>query len=68
MVPSHADNHYSKPIRRPALKQVLKKFSTIPEETETSSLTPTKSTPELNGDKTTDTSAEAPAVNGTTPT
>jgi len=39
-------NHFlSKPIRRPALKQVLKKFATIPEENETSSLT-RKSTPE----------------------
>ncbi|KAI1344922.1 osmosensing histidine protein kinase SLN1 [Xylariaceae sp. FL0016] len=35
----------SKPIRRPALKQVLKKFATIPEEPETASLT-RKSTPE----------------------
>jgi osomolarity two-component system sensor histidine kinase SLN1 len=35
---------YSKPIRRPALKQVLKKFATIPEETETSSLTNKSST------------------------
>jgi osomolarity two-component system, sensor histidine kinase SLN1 len=29
----------SKPIRRPALKQVLQRFATIPEETETSTLT-----------------------------
>ncbi|KAK1589684.1 hsp90-like protein [Colletotrichum navitas] len=35
----------SKPIRRPALKQVLKKFATIPEEPETTSLT-RKTTPE----------------------
>ena len=39
----------SKPIRRPALKQVLAKFATIPEEPETSSLTrrttPDKTTP-----------------------
>lgn len=39
----------SKPIRRPALKQVLEKFATIPEEPETSSLTqrttPEKTTP-----------------------
>ncbi|XDG04084.1 hypothetical protein ABKA04_003699 [Annulohypoxylon sp. FPYF3050] len=34
----------SKPIRRPALKQVLKKFATIPEEPETTS--PTKEIPE----------------------
>ncbi|ESZ91107.1 histidine kinase-group VI protein [Sclerotinia borealis F-4128] len=39
-------NHFlSKPIRRPALKQVLKKFATIPEETEDSPLT-RKNTPE----------------------
>jgi osomolarity two-component system sensor histidine kinase SLN1 len=35
----------SKPIRRPALKQVLAKFATIPEEPETSSLT-RKTTPD----------------------
>jgi osomolarity two-component system sensor histidine kinase SLN1 len=35
----------SKPIRRPALKQVLRKFATIPEEPETASLT-RKTTPE----------------------
>ncbi|PQE25483.1 Hsp90 protein [Rutstroemia sp. NJR-2017a BBW] len=42
---SGMDHFLSKPIRRPALKQVLKKFATIPEENETSSLT-RKSTPE----------------------
>ncbi|KAH8599329.1 histidine kinase-group VI protein [Bisporella sp. PMI_857] len=42
---SGMDEFLSKPIRRPALKQVLKKFVTIPEEPETSSLT-RKSTPE----------------------
>lgn len=36
----------SKPIRRPALKQVLKKFATIPEEPETASQLTRKSTPE----------------------
>lgn len=35
----------SKPIRRPALKQVLKRFATIPEEPETASLTQ-KTTPD----------------------
>ncbi|TVY82586.1 Two-component system protein B [Lachnellula suecica] len=35
---SGMDHFLSKPIRRPALKQVLKKFATIPEETETSSV------------------------------
>ncbi|KAI9643826.1 Histidine kinase osmosensor [Ciborinia camelliae] len=42
---SGMDHFLSKPIRRPALKQVLRKFATIPEETEDSSLT-RKSTPE----------------------
>ncbi|KAF4637618.1 hypothetical protein G7Y89_g452 [Cudoniella acicularis] len=41
---SGMDHFLSKPIRRPALKQVLKRFATIPEETETLSLTG-KSTP-----------------------
>lgn len=36
---SGMDMFLAKPIRRPALKQVLKKFATIPEEAETSSLT-----------------------------
>lgn len=36
----------SKPIRRPALKQVLKKFATIPEEPETASQSTRKSTPD----------------------
>jgi osomolarity two-component system sensor histidine kinase SLN1 len=36
----------SKPIRRPALKQVLRKFSTIPEEPETSSLSRKTTTPD----------------------
>ncbi|KAI0596322.1 osmosensing histidine protein kinase SLN1 [Biscogniauxia sp. FL1348] len=46
---SGMDEFLSKPIRRPALKQVLKKFATIPEEPETSSLgrrsTPEKGSP-----------------------
>ncbi|KAL2130845.1 hypothetical protein VTI74DRAFT_5866 [Chaetomium olivicolor] len=45
----------SKPIRRPALKQVLEKFATIPEEPETSSLgrktTPDKTSPVVTPDK-----------------
>jgi len=44
----------SKPIRRPALKQVLKRFATIPEEPETASLT-RKTTPD---------NADKPLVNG----
>ncbi|KAB5535128.1 hypothetical protein GE09DRAFT_1250170 [Coniochaeta sp. 2T2.1] len=45
----------SKPIRRPALKQVLKRFATIPEEPETASVLTPKTTPD-NPDK--------PLVNG----
>lgn len=46
----------AKPIRRPALKQVLQKFATIPEEPETSSIltrktTPDKTTPEMGTQK-----------------
>jgi osomolarity two-component system sensor histidine kinase SLN1 len=48
---SGMDEFLSKPIRRPALKQVLRKFATIPEEPETVSLsantTPDKTTPTL---------------------
>jgi len=44
---SGMDEFLSKPIRRPALKQVLKKFATIPEEPETASLLTKKTaTPE----------------------
>lgn len=39
----------AKPIRRPALKQVLKKFATIPEEPETASLSTRKTTPSESG-------------------
>lgn len=42
---SGMDEFLSKPIRRPALKQVLKKFATIEEEPETSSLTTKKTSP-----------------------
>ncbi|EOO02659.1 putative osmolarity two-component system protein sln1 protein [Phaeoacremonium minimum UCRPA7] len=42
---SGMDEFLSKPIRRPALKQVLQKFATIPEEPEKESLT-RKTTPE----------------------
>lgn len=45
----------AKPIRRPALKQVLQKFATIPEEPETASVLTKKSTPEAT------TPADAPA-------
>lgn len=39
----------AKPIRRPALKQVLKKFATIPEEPETASVLTRKTTPSESG-------------------
>jgi osomolarity two-component system sensor histidine kinase SLN1 len=41
----------SKPIRRPALKQVLQRFATIPEETETSTLTGKPSTEKRKSDE-----------------
>ncbi|OHW94880.1 osomolarity two-component sensor histidine kinase sln1 [Colletotrichum incanum] len=56
---SGMDEFLSKPIRRPALKQVLKKFATIPEEPETASLT-RKTTPERA------TPEKPKAANGTT--
>lgn len=43
---SGMDEFLSKPIRRPALKQVLKKFATIPEEPETTVSLSRKTTPE----------------------
>ncbi|KAI0847466.1 putative histidine kinase SlnCl1 [Daldinia vernicosa] len=73
----------SKPIRRPALKQVLKKFATIPEEPETASQLTRKSTPEKgdrpaavrppNGEtftssNSTPTLKERPVMNGVHPT
>lgn len=73
----------SKPIRRPALKQVLKKFATIPEEPETASQLTRKSTPEKghrpatvrppNGEASTPsdstpTPKERPIMNGVHPT
>ncbi|KAF7946987.1 uncharacterized protein EAE97_004236 [Botrytis byssoidea] len=64
---SGMDHFLSKPIRRPALKQVLKKFATIPEEIEDSSVT-RKSTPEREQaskkqHKNTSTSTSSPASN-----
>ncbi|KXX77326.1 Two-component system protein B [Madurella mycetomatis] len=49
-IESGMDEFLSKPIRRPALKQVLKKFSTIEEEPETGSLT-RKTTPSQTPEK-----------------
>lgn len=57
---SGMDEFLSKPIRRPALKQVLKKFATIPEEPETASLS-RKTTPEK------PTTAKPAAANGSGP-
>ncbi|KAL7622736.1 Histidine kinase osmosensor [Parahypoxylon ruwenzoriense] len=45
-IESGMNEFLSKPIRRPALKQVLKKFATIPEEPETASQSTRKSTPD----------------------
>ena len=56
---SGMDEFLAKPIRRPALKQVLKKFATIPEEPENALLT-RKSTPEKAAQAT-----EKPAVEQT---
>ncbi|KAH7149601.1 putative histidine kinase HHK5p [Dactylonectria estremocensis] len=46
-IDSGMDEFLSKPIRRPALKQVLKKFATIPEEPET----PSSVTDKINSEK-----------------
>jgi osomolarity two-component system sensor histidine kinase SLN1 len=54
----------SKPIRRPALKQVLAKFATIPEEPETSSLT-RKTTPDKTPAGTPTKETKDPLANGT---
>jgi osomolarity two-component system sensor histidine kinase SLN1 len=53
----------SKPIRRPALKQVLLKFATIPEEPETSSVT-RKTTPDKTPATTPEIEAKDPIANG----
>ncbi|KAN0112682.1 hypothetical protein V8E51_005633 [Hyaloscypha variabilis] len=65
---SGMDHFLSKPIRRPALKQVLKKFATIPEETETSSLTNKSSTAseqEVIGSSSKNDPRNLPLANGT---
>lgn len=54
----------SKPIRRPALKQVLAKFATIPEEPETSSLT-RRTTPDKTPVGTPENEAKDPIADGT---
>lgn len=55
----------SKPIRRPALKQVLAKFATIPEEPETSSSLTWKTTPEKTPVTTPGSEPKDPIGNGT---
>lgn len=80
-IDSGMDEFLAKPIRRPALKQVLKRFATIPEEIETAS-TMTKKTsshdkkqdktnddspPNGNVDKTTTYDEKSGLPNGTTP-
>ncbi|PVH74143.1 hypothetical protein DL98DRAFT_34611 [Cadophora sp. DSE1049] len=66
---SGMDMFLSKPIRRPALKQVLKKFATIPEETETSSVTNKSSTSPSEADPSSSSTKldqpTEPATNGT---
>ncbi len=57
---------HSKPIRRPALKQVLRKFATIPEESEPGSLTRRNTSDNL-GDESADghiSTEKFPKVNG----
>jgi osomolarity two-component system sensor histidine kinase SLN1 len=46
-IDSGMDEFLAKPIRRPALKQVLKKFATIPEEPETASVSTKKNSPNI---------------------
>ncbi|KAL2143712.1 hypothetical protein VTI28DRAFT_10076 [Corynascus sepedonium] len=55
----------SKPIRRPALKQVLAKFATIPEEPETSSSLTRKTTPDKTPVTTPGSEPNDPIGNGT---
>lgn len=69
---SGMDEFLSKPIRRPALKQVLQRFATIPEEPETASPTreptpvgsPTGATEDANIRRTAEVDTEKPHSNG----
>ena len=62
---SGMDEFLSKPIRRPALKQVLKKFATIEEEPgETGSLLTRRTTPEGTAGGTLDGVTQVNSVNG----
>lgn len=61
---SGMDEFLSKPIRRPALKQVLKRFATIEEEPETLSLRTPARTPEEKGDPLANGHAVHPDSNG----
>lgn len=63
---SGMDEFLSKPIRRPALKQVLQKFATIPEEPEKESLT-RKTTPEKTPADTTESLGLGPPSEGVSP-
>jgi len=61
-------NHFlSKPIKRPALKQVLQKFATIPEETDGSSVTGTSTTPDPETSAVTTSEQTTPLPNGSSP-
>ena len=67
---SGMDEFLSKPIRRPALKQVLKKFATIEEEPETSSLerrTPAQTPGEREGGDPLAAAGATPRTNGVAP-
>ncbi|KAK0388243.1 hypothetical protein NLU13_4488 [Sarocladium strictum] len=55
---SGMDEFLAKPIRRPALKQVLKKFATIPEEPETASLATRRTSPERSTGSTSTTASQ----------
>jgi osomolarity two-component system sensor histidine kinase SLN1 len=67
---SGMDEFLSKPIRRPALKQVLKKFATIEEEPETASLgkrTPAQTPGEREGGDPLAAQGGSPKMNGVAP-
>lgn len=67
---SGMDEFLSKPIRRPALKQVLRKFATIEEEPETSSLekrTPAHTPSEREGGDPLAAAGATPRINGVAP-
>lgn len=63
---SGMDMFLSKPIRRPALKQVLQKFATIEEEVETSPSSPDKDKDKAKATSAPDTLQRNPISSGTT--